>query len=166
METGTLRKPVYSIRITISLAGEPQIVDETVYWRYGLSMDAMLRWRWYFEYLAARLKVAHPRRTVRIDILNITDDTDNRGGSLCGEDFVRWALPRRLAAKRRELGKYTKAFPQDLFGLKDAENADKAAKIRKQIADLENGIFDAYVPPVYINKLKKYLKQEPNNRQS
>lgn len=157
METETLRKPVFSIRITISLASEPQLVDETVYWRYRLSMDTMLRWRWYFEYLAARLKVAHPRRTVHLAIINITDDTDNRKGSLCGEDFIRWATPRRLAAKRRELGKYTKDYPQDLFGLKDAENAKKAAKIRKQIADLEAGVYDAYVPPVYVNKLKKYL---------
>ncbi len=157
MENSIIHKPVFSIRITIGLPNKPGSVDETVYWRYRLPMDMMLRWKWYFEYLAARLKVEHPRREVRLDIINITNDTDNRGGSLCGDDYVRWSLPRRLAAKRRELGKYTKDYPQDLFGLKDAENAKKAAKIKKQIADLEAGVYNAYVPPVYVNKLKKYL---------
>ena len=43
-------------------------VDEVVYYRNKLPMWIVEQWRWYFEYLAARIKVAHPRRKVELVI--------------------------------------------------------------------------------------------------
>lgn len=157
MQEYKIKPPRFSVRIAISIEN-CDIIDETVYWRYDLSMDMMLRYRWYFDYLAALVKVHNPHRNVHLSIINISNDENNKHASLCGDDYVRWALPRRLAAKRRELGKYTKDEPRDLFGFKEAENAEKAARIMKEIQDLENGHFNRWVPPVYINKIKKYCE--------
>lgn len=50
--------------------------DAVVYYRRYMNIDFILRWKWYFEYLAARLKVSHPREKVellcgRIDLFDI-----------------------------------------------------------------------------------------------
>ena len=42
--------------------------DKVVYYRGQISIDMLEKWRWYFEYLAARIKVKHPRRKVELTI--------------------------------------------------------------------------------------------------
>ena len=146
----------FSVKITIFLPDSP-IADDTVYFRYALPMDTMLRYQWYFEYLAALLKVRHPRRRVKLEYFNVTDAKPEDCAE-CGGDYVRTHLPKRLAAKRKELGKYTKEHPQDLFGFTENEMREKAEKVRAQIRDLEAGTYDAWVPPTYINKVKEWLR--------
>ena len=61
----------FFVKITLYKGYHPM---EVVYYRRGMSIDFVIRWRWYFEYLAARLKVLFPREKVellcgRIDLL-------------------------------------------------------------------------------------------------
>ena len=63
-----------------------------------------------------------------------------------------------LRAKRSQLKKLEiGVVDNDLFDFKGQEHSNKIEKIKDEINKLENGIFEYYVPPKYINKIKKYL---------
>lgn len=42
--------------------------DEVVYYRNKLSVSMIEKWRWYFEYLAALIKVNNPLRKTELTI--------------------------------------------------------------------------------------------------
>lgn len=42
--------------------------DEVIYYRNKLPARIVSKWRWYFEYVAARVKVSNPRRKVELFI--------------------------------------------------------------------------------------------------
>ena len=52
------------VKIAVSSETNYFHIEDVVYYRSGMSPDFITRWLWFFEYLAARVKVANPRRKV------------------------------------------------------------------------------------------------------
>jgi hypothetical protein len=126
-------------------------VDSVVYYRRYMNIDFVLRWRWYFEYLAARLKVAYPREKVeilcgRIDLLTPAEYAVKKRESL-------------LRAKRGQIKKLENTPDElDLFDIAINKKREKIERIEKEIKRLENGEKTFWVYGDYKNEIKKYLK--------
>lgn len=127
-------------------------VEEVIYYRYNQPLQLVQRWMWYFEYLAALVKVHNPHRKVELIICS----QDN---VLCGEDYIREKTKNLLRAKKRKL-KQTRHgyYEDDLFGFTKAERENKLSDIQEEIDALERGEFRYYVPPTEINNIKKWIK--------
>lgn len=52
------------VKISVSSETNYSHIDDVVYYHSGMSADFVQRWLWFFEYLAARVKVANPKRKV------------------------------------------------------------------------------------------------------
>lgn len=127
------------------------IAEATIYYRYNLPMWIVEKWKWYFEYLAAKVKLAHPRRKVELLI-------SSQENCLCGSDYVSERIKNLLRAKSIKLKKLqTGRYEDDLFGLAKADNEAKIDSVKTEIEALERGEFNYYVPPTYINKIKDYI---------
>lgn len=127
------------------------IADATIYYRYNLPMRIVEKWKWYFEYLAAKVKTANPRRKVELII-------NSQENCLCGSDYVSERTKNLLRAKNIKLKKLqTGRYEDDLFGLAKADNDAKIDSVKAEIAALERGEFNYYVPPTYINNIKNYI---------
>ncbi len=126
-------------------------VDEVVYYKYNLPLKLVERWLWYFEYLAALVKVHNPHRKVELIVRS--------QNTLCGEDYISEKTKNLLRAKKRKL-KQTKQgyYEDDLFGFTKAEHDNKISDIQEEIDALERGEFRYYVPPTEINNIKKWIK--------
>ena len=126
-------------------------VEEVIYYRYNQPLQLVQRWIWYFEYLAALVKVHNPHRKVELIICS----QDNM---LCGEDYIREKTKNLLRAKKRKL-KQTRHgyYEDDLFGFTKAERENKLSDIQEEIDALERGEFRYYVPPTEINNIKKWI---------
>ena len=127
------------------------IADATIYYRYNLPMRIVEKWKWYFEYLAAKVKIANPRRKVELLICS-------QENCLCGSDYVSERTKNLLRAKSLKLKKLqTGRYEDDLFGLAKADNEAKIDSVKAEIEALERGEFNYYGPPTYINKIKNYI---------
>ena len=127
------------------------IADATIYYRYNLPMRIVEKWKWYFEYLAAKVKITNPRRKVELLI-------SSQENCLCGSDYVSERTKNLLRAKNIKLKKLqTGRYEDDLFGFANADNEAKIDSVKAEIEALERGEFNYYVPPTYINKIKDYI---------
>lgn len=130
---------------------------EVVYYRRGMNIDFVLRWRWYFEYLAARLKVLFPREKVellcgRIDLLTPDAYISKKRESL-------------LKAKKGQLKRLNNEPDElDLFDIAINKKRDKIERIENEIKKLENGEIIFWVPENYKNLMHKYLKKTVMNK--
>lgn len=128
------------------------LAEETIYYRYDMPMRIVEKWKWYFEYLAAIVKRANPRRKVELIICAQQD-------CLCGVDYVSERTKTLLRAKNIKLKKLRIGeIEDDLFSMAKADNEAKIESVRREIEALERGEFNYYVPPIYINKIKLYTK--------
>lgn len=128
------------------------LAEETIYYRYDMPMRIVEKWKWYFEYLAAIVKRANPRRKVELIICAQQD-------CLCGADYVSERTKNLLRAKNIKLKKLCMGeIEDDLFSMAKADNEAKIESVRREIEALERGEFNYYVPPIYINKIKLYTK--------
>ena len=139
----------YIVKITLYKGCHP---DKVVYYQYDFPCMLMLKYRWYFEYLAALVKVSYPHEKVELLI------DQNSDGFLAGNDYIEKKTKSLLASLRSQLTRLEKGVVQDdLFGTMSKQNNEKRERVRKEIADLERGLFTRWVPPVYINKVKEVL---------
>lgn len=136
-------------KITISMLQNPGIPEEVVYYNGNLPLDICVRWKWYFEYLASLVKVANPKRRVEFYC--------GRQDLPLGQDYIEVKTKTLLKGKRSQLSKLDKQVDDDLFGFTSEAREKKRQRIMKEIEELESGVFRYYVPPVYINKLRKWL---------
>lgn len=136
-------------KITISMLQYPGIPEEVVYYNGNLPLDMCVRWKWYFEYLASLVKVANPKRRVEFFC--------GRQDLPLGQDYIEVKTKTLLKGKRSQLSKLDKQVDDDLFGFTSEAREKKRQRILKEIEELESGVFRYYVPPVYINKLRKWL---------
>lgn len=121
-----------------------------VYYRNKISIDQCVRWRWYFEYLTARIKVKHPR--MRVQLMTGWQTL------LQGEEYVQKKIKDLLRAKKCKVKKLqTTPVVQDLFGFGLQDQLDKITNELTEIAKLENGEYTGYVPPTYINEIKEWI---------
>lgn len=140
----------YLVKITISMANEPNIVEEVVYYRRYMDLDFFLRWAWYFEYLAARVKVANPRRVV--ELIGGSDEW------LSEEEERRTKSASLLKAKLNQIRKLKKeVINDDLFGLTSAKHDAKIKRVQNDIDALQEGTFDVFYMPEYKNTIKDWI---------
>lgn len=142
--------------IKIELYGEgdcKNLVEEVVYYQYDFPTMMLPRWRWYFEYLAALVKVAYPHRKVNLLIMQNTE------GYLAGKDYVEKKSESLLKSLRGQLKRLeNKVYVDDLFGSESEKIETKKARIQQEIASLEKGEFTRWYPETYKNTIKKTLK--------
>lgn len=149
-------EPLMIVKIDISRA-DGCGYDDVIYYRYKLPMNITLRYKWYFEYLAALVKVHNPRRRVTLQI-GRQDDKPSNDTILCGQDYIDARTPTLIAGKKRTISRIqNKATEADLFGIHEEERKKKISTIQAEIEALERGEFNYYTPPIYINKIKKWI---------
>lgn len=124
--------------------------DKVVYYRGQISIDMLEKWRWYFEYLAARVKVKHPRRKVELTI--------GRQTLLLGDEYVQEKIKNLLRHRRAKLQKLINTpVASDLFNDNQIDLEKKIEQTRAEIAALERGEYTGWVPPYYINEIKQWI---------
>ena len=156
MERFEIDRIEFVAKITVS-GVDSHLVEDVVYYRRGMSFDMVMRWQWYFQYLAARVKVDNPRRTVRCFIA--------RTDMMTTEEYIEWKRANLIKAQKAKLTKLKNYPPQwDLFGYNRTEWLESVEKAEKRLADLQAGETDFYVMPEYANRLKKWLKYQSPNR--
>ena len=155
----TYEEPLMIVKITVSMARHEHIPEETVYYRYKLPMNITLRYRWYFDYLAALVKVNNPKRKVEL-LISRWDDRPEKEKILCGEDYIETKTASLIKGKKARISMIRNKMPScvDLFDLERTENEEKIAVLQSEIDDLERGEANFYVPLEYVNKIKKWIK--------
>ena len=108
------------------------------------------QWKWYFEYLAARIKVKNPRRKVELVIC--------AQRLLQGEEYIAVKSASLLKAKRGQLKRLQeRPIVPDLFGFSQEVRNKKIEALESEIQALERGEFNYYVPQTYINTIKDWI---------
>lgn len=127
-------------------------VEEVIYYRNRLPMRIIEKWRWYFEYLAALIKIHNPRRKVELTICAQT--------LLQGQEYIDEKSKTLLRAKRAQVKRLdsTNIINDGLFGYQTQQLNARKERIQAEIEALERGEFNYYIPPTYINRLKRWLK--------
>ena len=147
MEEKGIQKPQICVKIMVYKGCH---VDQVVYYRNKLPMWIVEKWKWYFEYLAARIKVAHPRRKVELVICAQT--------LLQGDEYIQAKTASLLKAKRSRLKRLqNEPVAADLFSFGEEERQYKTNALESEIQALERGEFNYYVPVTNINKVKQWM---------
>lgn len=147
MEEKGIQKPQICIKIMVY---DKCHVEEVVYYRNKLPMWIVEQWKWYFEYLAARIKVKNPRRKVELVICAQT--------LLQGEEYIQVKSASLLKAKKARLTKLMdRPVAADLFGFNQEARDEKIQALMAEIEALERGEFNYYVPQTYINTIKEWI---------
>jgi hypothetical protein len=145
----TLNKCV--VKISVSSETNYTHIDDVVYYRSGLSPDFITRWLWYFEYLAALVKVNNPHR--KVEFFKGPQDV------LLGKE---WHEHRRNAILKSRLTKLKKlekgVVDDDLFHFKSQDNEAEKRRVLSQIDDLEKDKYPIDEFPENINKIKNYIR--------
>lgn len=140
----------YIVKITLYKGCRP---DEVMYYNYAVPHQVFVRYKWYFEYLAALVKVANPKEKVEL----LMNQLGNDDPFLAGEWYIEKKTASLLKAKRSQLkGLCNKRFDDDLFSFKGQEVEEKKERLRGEIEALERGEFNYWYPPTYINKVKRF----------
>lgn len=125
-------------------------VGDVIYYRGNVSVLFIERWKWFVEYLAARVKVANPRRTVWVYI--------GPQEVLVGKEWHEYRRGVLLKSSQKRLKKLEEGVvDDDLFHFKSQENEQKQEAERSKIEALEKDEFQFAEFPEYINKTKNYL---------
>lgn len=127
--------------------------SEVVYYRYNMPPKLVFKWRWYFEYLAARIKVSNPKNKIELTIV--------QQNVLCGDDYVQEKVKNLLKHCKGQLKKLENMIVEDdLFRNVSKSHAEKIEKLRKKKSELENGSYKLdYIPATYINNVKKWINK-------
>lgn len=124
--------------------------DEVIYYRNKLPMRIVSQWRWYFEYIAALVKVSNPRRKVELFIGPQT--------LLQGQEYIDARRVTLLRAKKSKMKQLQNTpINDDLFSFGRQVQDGKIQAVQGEIDALERGEFNYYVPPEYINSIKKWI---------
>lgn len=140
----------YVVKITISMLKYHGIVEETVYYRRQMRLDLFIRWQWYFEYLAALVKVHNPHRRVELiagndEYLPEKEEIEKKAKSL---------LSRKLGQIKRLKGEVVQ---DDLFGFAQEKHNQKIERVQGEIDSLQRGENNFFYMPEYKNTIKKWI---------
>lgn len=140
----------YVVKITISMLKYHGVGEEVVYYRRQMRLENLIRWRWYFEYLAALVKVHNPHRRVvlfagRDEYMSESEEIERKAKSL-------------LSSKLRQI-KRLRALPvqDDLFGFAQESHDKKIERISSEIDSIQRGEVNFYYPVEQINNVKKWI---------
>ena len=143
-------KYVCVVKIAISTESNRYHVDDVVYYRSGMSADFAVRWNWYFEYLAALIKVKNPKRAVFM--------YGGKQDILLGREWHEYRREVLLKSRQRKLKQLEgPVIDDDLFGFKSQDNEAKKAKVMAEIDSILKDEYPIAEFPEYINKIKVYL---------
>ena len=139
------------VRIAVSTEESYTHIDDVVYYRSGMTPDFVTRWRWYFDFLGALVKVANPRRRVvvwsgPVDIMLGDEWHQHRRAAMLKSRFI----------KLKQLRNITPS--SDLFGFGQQEHDLRVGDVQRQIELLERDEFPIADFPEYINKIREYIK--------
>lgn len=125
---------------------------DVIYYRNKLPLWIVEQWRWYFDYLAALVKVNNPRLKVELTICAQTLKQ--------GQEYIEEKTKTLLRAKKAKLKKLqSQPVQDDLFHF-ERERCEKAIQgLREAVSALVRGEFNYYVPVTHINKIKNYIKR-------
>ena len=76
-----------------------------------------------------------------------------------GQDYVKHKIETLLRAKRARLKKECRPVDDDLFGYRSEEQRKRIDALYRDIDKLERGEYDGYVPSVYINNIKLWIRK-------
>lgn len=148
----SLNDPIWLVRIDVSMQNYTHITEKVVYYRCRMTYDYLCRWLWYFEYLQARVKVAHPKRVVSLMI----GRTDPK--ILLGQDFIDHRRAVLIKSRTRKLNDLVNTpFDDDLFGFKSQEVNERITRLKQEIEALERGEVTFPVIPDYVNDVKQWI---------
>ena len=148
----SLNDPIWFVRLCVSLPRDTNVNEATVYFRCRMTYDFLMRRLWYFEYLQARIKVAHPHRVVELTAGRI--DPKIR----LGQEFIDYRRAALIKSRRRKLESLVNTpFDDDLFGFKSQEVNDRIRKLKSEIEALERGEITFPVLPDYVNEVKQWI---------
>ena len=109
-----LQERKYVVKITLSMQNRLN-VERVLYYRRQLPFDLKNKYEWYFELLAAKAKIAFPKRKVEMLIIEDTMPTT--------EEYVATKTKTMLSAKKGQIKKLETeqaAAISDLFGFEYA----------------------------------------------
>ena len=138
------------VKIAVSSASDYTHTDEVVYYRSRMSPDFVMRWLWYFEYLAARIKVRNPKRRVEFYF-----GPSNIKLGKEWHEYRRAALLKSRLIKLKQLKRVK--VDDDLFGFNRSDQENNIREVEKQIEMLERDEYPIPEFPEYINNTKRYL---------
>lgn len=117
-----------------------------------LPMWIVEQWRWYFDYLAALVKVNNPR--LKVELTTCAQTLKQ------GQEYIEEKSKTLLRAKESKLKRLKNTPVQDdLFNYASKEQDRKIQAVQGEIDALNRGEFNYYVPPTYINSIKKWIKR-------
>lgn len=138
------------VKISISSETNYSHIDDVVYYRSGMSPDFVRRWLWFFEYLSARIKVAHPRR--KVVFYKGPQDI------MLGREWHEYRRCVMMKSCNTKLKKLEKGIVNDdLFHFASQDNDRKISEVKTKLASLEEDNFPIPDFPEYINKIKQYV---------
>ena len=156
----TYEEPLMIVKITISMENR-SAPEDVIYYHYKLPMNLTLRYRWYFDYLAAFVKVHNPKRKVEL-LISRWDDKPEKDRILCGKDYIEAKTANLIKGKKARISMIRNRTPScsmDLFDLERTENEEKIAVLHSEIDALERGEVNFHVFPEYVNKIKKWINR-------
>lgn len=141
------------VKIAVSSETDYFHIDDVVYYRSGMTSDFVVRWLWYFEYLAALVKVNNPHRKVEF--------YKGPQNILLGKEWYEYRRQTLLKSRARELKQLEQGVvDDDLFHFKSQDNEAKKQQVLAQIDALERNEYPISEFPEYINKIKEYVGME------
>ena len=139
------------VKISVSNEHDYYHIDDVVYYRSGMSPEFIEKWLWYFQYLAALVKVHNPRRKVQFYY----------GPQMVklGQEWHEYRRNVMIKSRRFKLKQLENCIVEDdLFHFKSEEIEHKKNEIKSQITSLERDEYPIPDFPEYINKIKRYCK--------
>lgn len=138
------------VKIAVSTAENYTHIDDVVYYRSGMTPDFVTKWRWYFEYLGALVKVANPHRRVEV----WTGPVD----IMLGDEWHQHRRTAMLKSRNIKLKQLRNITPSsDLFGFGLQDHELSISEVQRQIELLERDEFPIAGFPEYINKIREYI---------
>lgn len=137
--------------VKIAVSGKSHhLIEEVIYFRSGMSVDFVTRWSWYFEYLAALVKVANPR--IKVELYKGPQDV------MLGKEWHEHRREALLKSRKTKLKKLSiGVVDDDLFHFKSQDNEKEKQKVQSQIEFLIRDEYPIAEFPEYRNKIKKFL---------
>lgn len=138
-----MKKIFVKISISYNYYGS---IDEVIYFRYGIDINSFSRWKWYFEYLVAKIKINYPKSKVFFEY--------GEQNLIFGNEYILKKKKDLLIRKEINLKKIEGDKKLMLF--EDELSTSKKNRLIKEIEDLKNNEFNFYIPSEYINKKHLY----------
>ena len=138
------------VKISVSSETNYSHIDDVVYYRSGMSPDFVQRWLWFFEYLAARVKVANPKR--KVEFYKGPQDI------ILGSEWHEYRRNVMMKSCNTKLKKLEKGvINDDLFHFASQDNDRKISEVKTKLTSLGKDEFPIPEFPEYINKIKNYI---------